>query len=107
MIGLIPRQHTAHTLLGTLAWLAEDPETRKVRIKGVWPEQEYSYTEFRAWFRKRLDVKITGHLPSWRKLDPDWQRQTSNLARDVNTPRLVVSWCPSEFRAKLAHRLTP
>lgn len=61
-------------------------------------------------FRAGLHDRINRHDPrvGCRKLDPDWQRHTAQLARRVNTPRLVVheGEVPAEFRAKLAHRLT-
>lgn len=41
----------------------------------------------------------------WRRLQDQWQRDTANLARKVNTPRLIVHQAevPMEYRKRLAH----
>lgn len=40
-----------------------------------------------------------------RKTSADWQAATRRTAREVNTPRLRVSYVPAEFRGRLAHRI--
>lgn len=112
----IPARHTAHTLLGTIAWLRADPENR-CALPLVWTADPDGMTlnQFMAWFRQALDKKIShreagrecAHY-NWRKLCPDWQRAAYQTAQRVNTPRLIVREreVPLEFRARLAHRLT-
>jgi hypothetical protein len=51
--------------------------------------------------RAGLDDRINRHLPWYgkgRKWDGDWQRSMSYAARELNTPRLVVHWLPSDLR---------
>jgi hypothetical protein len=56
----------------------------------------------------RLRGHVEPRLPRWRKLSLDWQRAALQLARRVNTPRLIVreNEVPPEFRRRLAGRLT-
>lgn len=59
-------------------------------------------------FEEGMHDRINKHIESYgvgRKWDSDWQRDAQNTARDVNTPRLIVHWIPSEFRSRLAHRV--
>lgn len=52
--------------------------------------------------------RINAHLDYFgigRKWDPTWQRDCLHLAREVNTPRLIVRWISQEFRKRLEHRL--
>lgn len=109
-IGTIPQKHSVHTLLGTIKWLREDPENRRVQPR-VWPTPDpMDIHQFMAWFRRKLDEKITSFMPvrGGRKLDDDWQRSTSSLAYLVNRPRLIVrtGQVPLEFRERLAHRIS-
>ena len=58
--------------------------------------------------RAGMDDRINRNIPGFgkgRKWSSDWYWQAWRLARDVNTPRLVVRWAPLEFRARLADRL--
>jgi hypothetical protein len=60
-------------------------------------------------FRTGLHARINRHVPGYgrgRKWSTDWQREAWRTARAVNTPRLVVRWVPTEFRARLADRLS-
>lgn len=111
-IGTIPSQHTAHTLLGTIAWLKADPANRMVRVR-VWPEQDFTLDTFMDWFRARMNKKITDKMhpheprPPYRKLADSWWWQIRRLADAVNTPQLRVyeQNVPKEFRQRLVHRL--
>lgn len=81
LIARIPAQHTAHTLLGTLAWLLEDPAERKV-LPRVWTAEPLDLDGFRAWLRRCLDSKISAQDPrsiEGRKTDPDY---VARLRRD-------------------------
>ena len=54
--------------------------------------------------------RINRHVPGYgqgRKWSAEWWWPAWRMARDVNTPRLVVhaTSVPFEFRARLAHRL--
>lgn len=53
----------------------------------------------------RINQHVKG-FGAGRKWSYDWQAEASRTARAVNTPRLIVRYCPKEFRARLAHRLT-
>ena len=58
--------------------------------------------------RRGMDDRINRRIPGYgigRKWDPDWQAQTWRLARELNTPRLIVRWIPTEWRRRFAHRL--
>lgn len=112
-VATVPAKHTAHTLLGTIAWLREDPENRRVKPR-LFAAEEMDLPGFMAWFRRQLDRKITEaaygvqfNPADWRKLEPDWQRAAGHTARAVNTPRLRVyeREVMPEFRARLAHRI--
>lgn len=110
VVALIPRQHTAHTLLGTLRFLRQNPGAI-VRVRDIFPEQEYDLQGFKAWFLECLQRKITSQMPGYevgRKWSGDWWRAAWNAARRVNRPRLIVrvSEVPLEFREQLRHRLT-
>jgi len=105
----IPANHTAHTLLGTFAWLRAAPAgvVRRV-LPDVWTAEPMDLARFRAWFARRLEEKINRSEPARGRKDcADWFRAASHTARRVNTPRLVVraQEIPLEFRARLAHRL--
>lgn len=54
-----------------------------------------------------VDSFLRRDMKPYRKLDSQWQRHTSQLARRVNTPRLIVrgSEVPAEFRERLKHRI--
>lgn len=66
-----------------------------------------------AWFRKCLHAKINRERRQYGRNDAgdyymsDSERATMQLARRVNTPRLIVrmSEVPREFRERLAHRI--
>lgn len=108
MIGLIPKHHTAHTLLHTLRWLKQDP-SRLVRVKGQFPEQEYTLAEFKAWFMDCLADKINRNQPNRGRKDcSNWFWNAWRTSQAVNTPRLIVHHqsVPLEFRGRLVHRLT-
>lgn len=107
IVGTIPARHSAHTLVGTMRWLREDPANRRV-LPRSYAAKQMDLTAFEAWFRARLQEKINRNEPRrGRKDDPDWERAARHAARAVNTPRLIVrpSEVPAEFRARLAHRL--
>lgn len=107
-IGTIPKCSTAEIILGTFAWLAADPENRRVRIRGIWPARDLDLAGYRSWFRSCLADKINRFEPvRGRKVEADWQRDAARAARRVNTPRLIVrdTEIPREFRHRLAHRL--
>jgi hypothetical protein len=59
-------------------------------------------------FDMGLHDRINRHVPGYgkgRKWADEWWWEARRIARDVNTPRLVVRWVPLEFRARLAHRI--
>jgi hypothetical protein len=65
--------------------------------------------EWLRWFQDCLMRKIASHepAPTGRKHSDTWQLECERLARAVNTPRLIVRYCPiPEYRERLAHRLT-
>jgi len=98
------RQYTAKTLLQTYRWAVGHPN-------GVIPIDrmtQLTSEEWLTWFRQCLDRKIASYIPGYgvgRKWESDWYWQAWRIARDVNTPRLVVRWVPKEFRERLQHRL--
>lgn len=69
--------------------------------------------EYVAWFRKCLHKKINRDRVPYGRNDggdgymSDSERTAMQLARRVNTPRLIVraSEVPQEFRVRLAHRI--
>lgn len=91
IVATIPAQHTAHTLLGTLRWLAEDPSGRKVQPR-LWTSPDpMDLGAFRAWFRRCLDEKILARderapRSTWRKAQPEFQW---SLWRDA---RAIADW---------------
>lgn len=57
--------------------------------------------------RAGIHDRINRHIPSYgvgRKWSSDWFWQAKRLSHEVNTPRLVVGWCPPEFRERFGHR---
>jgi hypothetical protein len=58
--------------------------------------------------REGMHDRINRALP-WsqdsRKWSPLWQRDMARAARDLNHPRLVISWLPPELRERFGHRL--
>lgn len=64
--------------------------------------------------RYGLHDRINRHVPGFgagRKWSNDWQRHAASLARDVNTPRLIVRAqahpIAAEFPGRLDHRVIP
>ena len=61
-----------------------------------------------AELRRGLHDRINRHVAGYghgRKWSDDWQRAAAYTADHVNTPRLIVRWCPPDLRRRLAHRL--
>jgi hypothetical protein len=107
IIATIPVKHTAHTLLGTIAWLREDPENRLVKPRDYFAEP-MTLAQFMDWFRSCWMAKANrDEKPRGRKDCSDWDRAARDCARWVNTPRLRVytGMIPFEFRSRLAHRI--
>jgi hypothetical protein len=51
--------------------------------------------------------RINRHIPGYgvgRKWHDDWQRETANAARALNTPRLAIHWLPKWIAAKFPDR---
>lgn len=72
---------------------------------GDWPESaEYVLREMRYGMMDRIN-KHDRKYGIGRKWSGEWQRETANCARDVNTPRLIVRYVPLHLRARLAHRI--
>ena len=42
---------------------------------------------------------------TWRKLDPDYQRELRQTAHRLNTPRLVIDWLPADLKSRFSYRL--
>lgn len=61
--------------------------------------------ELRYGMHDRINRHIPGHGIG-RKWDQNWQRAALQTALAVNTPRLIVRYCPPDFRVRLAHRIT-
>jgi hypothetical protein len=63
--------------------------------------------EWLRWFRQRLDEKASrGDVRTGRKLDPTWQRDCRNLARDLKRVRVYRSNYPMiarDFHGRIDH----
>ena len=58
--------------------------------------------------RYGVHARINRHISDYghgRKWDDNWQRDMSRAGRDLNTPRLIISWLPEDIRERFAHRL--
>ncbi|MCP4878276.1 MAG: hypothetical protein GY896_22720 [Gammaproteobacteria bacterium] len=91
------------------AWkqvLAESSEVEYSEgLTGYW---SVSRDEVLSQFRAGLHDRINRHIPGYgvgRKWDSDWQRCIANVARQLNTPRLIIHWLPKELKERFAHRL--
>ena len=97
--------YSAGQLLKVKRWFDQNPDGIFV-VPKVWPEQRLTKEQWHAWFLDCLHNKINRNEPlRGRKDDPDWQRMIQNVAREVNTPRLIVHWLPRELKPRLSHRL--
>lgn len=96
------------------AWRAMLAASEDCRFRGSpkdprgW-KGSYTRAEVLREFRDGLHDRINRHIPNHgkgRKWSYDWFMAAWRLSRDVNTPRLIVRYCPAEFRPRLEHRLT-
>ena len=81
------------------------PADAKIVGFGDWPE---TAADILAALRRGLHRRINQHDPHYnhgRKWHHDWQRAAGHCAAEVNTPRLIVRWVPTDFRTRLANRL--
>ena len=59
--------------------------------------------------RAGIHDRINRHLPGYgqgRKWNPQWQADMARASRDLNRPRLVIRWLPSDLKVRFPHRLT-
>ena len=106
VIGL-PNGRSVTIATYVAAWrrLREMPGARLVG--GFYHEDEPAGQVLGA-FRYGLHDRINRHVPGFgrgRKWDGDWQRAAIQTAGRANTPRVILDWVPTEFRARLRHRL--
>lgn len=99
-------RYSLRLLLQTAQWARQHPDGL-IEPYGLWPPQELTGRQWRAWFVGCLMQKITGapRVPR-RKDTPEWWQETVRTARALNTPRLAIHWLPPEWRARFAHRLS-
>jgi len=72
---------------------------------GWWPTTRETIL---AQFSAGVHDRINRHLPGYgvgRKWKPQWQSEMRRTARQVNTPRLRISWLPKELRGRFADRM--
>lgn len=115
IIGTIPKEHTAHTLLGTLAWLKDAPaDERRFVVPRTWPAPEpMNLATFRRWLLGCIDQKISSKDPrsvpnTVRKLEWNYQRALQRDARAIvryRTERVVQSG--SGLETKEGRRAAP
>lgn len=58
--------------------------------------------------RHGVHDRINRHIPAYgqsRKWSDQWQADISRASRDLNTPRLAISWLPSDLRDRFPNRL--
>jgi hypothetical protein len=102
--------------VGVGAYARAWKEVRKAR-----PNARFENVGFTPWaesaadllyrFRYGLHDRINQHIPGYgkgRKWSPNWQADTWNAARRVNTPRLLVreSEVPYWLRSRVGHRIS-
>ena len=59
-------------------------------------------------FREGMDDRINRSLPYYghgRKWDVDWYWAMWRASRELNNPRLVIRYLPTEIRSRFAHRI--
>jgi hypothetical protein len=59
-------------------------------------------------FSYGMNDRISRHIPGYgvgRKWDQDWQNSTWRVSRQINHPRLILSWLPPWLKKRFAHRL--
>lgn len=78
-----------------------------------WASHRMTASQYLAWFRRCLNAKINRDRKRYGRKDggdnymSDYERSTMQIARRVNTPRLIVrkNDVPFEFKGRLAHRI--
>jgi hypothetical protein len=98
-------RYTVKMLLEVKEWFKTHPGGI-VKPHGTWPPVELDEEGWHRWFRECLARKINrNEKPRGRKDCPEWRREIERAARDLNRPRLIIHWLPSELRERFAHRL--
>jgi len=89
------------------AWRTLKAARPDEQIKG-WDHFATEAAEILRDIRYGVHDRINRHIPDYghgRKWDSNWQHDMQRAARDLNTPRLVISWLPFEIKERFAHRL--
>jgi hypothetical protein len=88
-------------------WKAVKAAKPSQAIKG-WEHFPVRADEVLRDYSRGVQARINRHDPAYgigRKWDPDWERAMIQASRQLNTPRLIIRYLPSELKERFAHRL--
>jgi len=110
MVRIITLPNGKQVTLGRYvqAWkklLEIDPDTE---IAG-WGFEAQPASSILREMRRGLDDRINRHdrtrPQKWRKLQSSWYWEIFRAADQLNDPRLIIGWLPTELKTRFSHRL--
>jgi hypothetical protein len=103
----LPNGNTCSLPAYVKAWSTLKTAAPREQIKG-WDHFPTEAGHILREIRYGVHDRINRHVPGYgkgRKWDQQWQADMRRASRDLNTPRLVISWLPFDIKERFAYRL--